>query len=590
MSLQNHCDTLKKVLADSHSMIIDCGGEVAPKSGYKNLPDDISSIVSNNALLFSEVSEDSYRIKVPSRSEDYARIKKIGGRSFTTINLFKPIMPTGDGFYGEWENTAEDGSGTFIRRVKQYTDTSFTDFVQECDPKQVIEGDPETGEIVYYVPDEETTRQVVGITWTLNEDGTITAQGLIDYDKGLYDSEFPLISKHEIPNIRQCHVYGEGFSVYDSLNCTYYEDGSGEVDATDLYGNSYDSKVHINGEVIRLHSIEIGIYPDAYEPGYVRNINSTFKIMVSEENVPWEPWFEEIRDVKCEALRCEGENLYNGKQDIVTTEADYSKNFTVFESDIDETVTFSYTLNGTAANKATLFLITLLDGTTANIGSEPTVITVPNVKKIQRVNWCKFNGTIENIQIQYGKKATEYCPYRDPVVFPIPNEILTRDDYGISIDTEHYNYIEWRDGKCYLVKSVENITNPIVLSVGKHENGQPYAAIKATNPKANGAVLTQNYIRSSWSDKDRYIYIIGGNIIINDSRFLSVDNAQNILTKDKTVIHYELAALESIDITNAVDKNNFFKVVSGGTITAVNTRKEAVQTTIKYLIRAGKET
>ena len=154
MSLQNHCDTLKKVLADSHSMIIDCGGEVAPKSGYKNLPDDISSIVSNNALLFSEVSEDSYRIKVPSRSEDYARIKKIGGRSFTTINLFKPIMPTGDGFYGEWENTAEDGSGTFIRRVKQYTDTSFTDFVQECDPKQVIEGDPETGEIVYYVPDQ----------------------------------------------------------------------------------------------------------------------------------------------------------------------------------------------------------------------------------------------------------------------------------------------------------------------------------------------------------------------------------------------------------------------------------------------------
>jgi hypothetical protein len=85
------------------------------------------------------------------------------------------------------------------------------------------------------------------------------------------------------------------------------------------------------------------------------------------------------------------------------------------------------------------------------------------------------------------------------------------------------------------------------------------------------------------------VYSIGGSIIINDSRFSSIEEAQRILNQEKTIIYYELEMPEFTDISSLFAENNLIKVEAGGTITAVNEHKFAVPSSIKYLVTYPKE-
>ena len=184
--------------------------------------------------------------------------------------------------------------------------------------------------------------------------------------------------------------------------------------------------------------------------------------------------------------------------------------------------------------------------------------------------------------INKGSVALEYTPYTKRSL-PIPEAVQALDGYGWGVNESVYNYIDFE--KEQFVKRVGKAASVIATAVGTHLNGQPYCSLYRLDAKSNGAVLSNNYTSAIWTDKDRYVYVINGAIIITDTRFTSVEEVNRLLSEEQTEIYYELATPEITDISDILPADNYIGVEGGGTLTFKNEHKYKVPSEVTYQIK-----
>ncbi len=173
----------------------------------------------------------------------------------------------------------------------------------------------------------------------------------------------------------------------------------------------------------------------------------------------------------------------------------------------------------------------------------------------------------------------------------IPSAVRTQEGYGVGIDEEHYNYLEWKDGKVFFVKNCEKIvlngTEAWELNGGSVSSGdREFFVYKIPNTSVDSPKFISNV---SISDFFETVDLTGSNTVIGLEAYVSTarscfcigirpENVVNMnLTKWKehlseypVTVYLALETPEIIDVTEhfeAFDDFKTIKVVEGGSIT-----------------------
>ena len=187
------------------------------------------------------------------------------------------------------------------------------------------------------------------------------------------------------------------------------------------------------------------------------------------------------------------------------------------------------------------------------------------------------NNLVFKPMLNKGTTALPYRPYFKST-FPIPEEV--RPVNGINANA--CDYIAWEsDGTRKKYECIGYATPPTIAKVHTRSNGIPYITFTVSGVKEKTKLLSsfENYHTGIYTDNDMSIYYSGGGFVVNDSRFTSVEEANQIL--NGLVVYYELATPIVTDISNILTADNYIEVEGGGTITAENGGKGA-PTTIYY--------
>lgn len=432
-----------------------------------------------------------------------------------------------------------------------------------------------------------------GITFTRNLDGSITANGTAT------NQAYNTMVRHIMPN----GTYTISLSGGTSTPFLYiaFTDGTGK---TVITGNQMsftltDDK-KINYVILNVNSGDT-------------LTNETYYIMLNkgETALPYEPYFEGLRDAKVTAVESVGANL------IKTLTTNTTSGVTATVSD-DGTVTMS----GTTAGSYLYFIFnnTLSAGTYYMNWNEVNIVGVSllvynfdeskvllyNSGKITLTTDAKVgiylnastagiavSGTIKPM-LNKGSTAQPYTPYFKNT-FPIPEAVQALDGYGQGISKEHHNKI--------VLNPVEGVKK-FVKNVGKDtfdgsESGISYVsetglfrielsndAVKDTSGICN---LYGMYVGNYTLCPDQHIMIAPKSItndthviFVKDSRFSTVEEFKAYLSSNPMQIDYRLATPIETDLSDYFGEDNLIGVEAGGTITAVNEYEYDVPFTINY--------
>lgn len=491
MDFKAELEKTASYLRTTRKAIIGRGGEISATAGLKDLPLAIFNIPADASLAFYEDSTSAYKKTVPTNVAEYALIKKIGGRSYTTVNLFNPKIATFETTYTDWywneeyqlycraskcAYTSKDAEG---KTIYIYEDSA------ESAPKCEDADSPYFGG----VDEAAATTKYAGITWTIYADGTITAQGNLGdmFSGSTLDLSFSMPKEKT-----QYTISGYGFTELDGF--TYEPYCYDDLSSTEYMVANGDDEGNAGARDYIRSLVDIFVSSQSYDAYNCmpRTVNETFKIMITEgdTDLPWEAYFEGLKETKCTAL-----------------------NSTDTEGNIVDT-------------------------------------------------------------------------------FDVPAAVRVFDGYGMGVDNDYNNHIEWQDNKCYYVKPcVKMVLNgsedwtPVgntyfALTLGEFGKVVPNICIC---DKYKISTVSQNVesgittINSNGFSDSRIIFRPNGFTVS-----MSVDDLKAQLAASPVTLIYALTTPTETDITDLITKDNFIKVTGGGSIIAVNADEKAAQTTIKY--------
>ena len=197
-------------------------------------------------------------------------------------------------------------------------------------------------------------------------------------------------------------------------------------------------------------------------------------------------------------------------------------------------------------------------------------------------------------QIEHGNTATEYKPYTESSL-PIPSAVQALDGYGLGVDEEYNNHIDWAEKKYYKCVDVLAFdgTEAWLTHIADNLN-QFYVEIPNFKGKTSAdGVKTANNRYRDISITDRYgnfetLYSTASGIAINTNLVATVGEFKAQLAqwhaegKPLTVACALATPDEPTDISHLLPEDNFIRVEGGGTITAVNEYGLDVPTEIIY--------
>ena len=219
-----------------------------------------------------------------------------------------------------------------------------------------------------------------------------------------------------------------------SLNCNKVI-GTAFENAVYLVARSADgdwkiqSSTHLSSAYITVTTtVDIVDFMFAFMEG-VNCDGLTIAPMCNEgDYIPYEPYYEGLRDSKVTEIKSHGANLYNGEQNL---ELPASAGKVIFEGEINEPIVFSYVADGTYTDMGGCFFeFVEANGTVVQPSAYGNPRKLNGLKKILIRNWCGFTGTVSNIMLNYGDTASPYKPFREPISYPIPAEIQAINGYG----------------------------------------------------------------------------------------------------------------------------------------------------------------
>ncbi len=560
----------------SKKAILGRGGEISSDAGIADLPEAIFNIPADSSLAFYEDEEIAYKKAVPSGAEEYALLKSVGGMTYKCNNLIPfPYVAGG----------------------------------------KTLDGTEGNDKLEYN-----------GVTYTFNTDGRIQLSGIATRSGTLYIMRDIFLQA----NTSVCLV-GGSVQTNGSVSVVLKKlksDGS----------DNYDSVVSSNGTPKTAQITESG---EIYALGIYIPVNviadCTIYPMLNygTEALPYEPYYEGLRDTKVTEIVSYGKNLFDASK-IKNTQIEVSEDgraiklplkssgngFTSTEVTLGElcpslkvgdTAIFDFTANGESTLQS-IYLSSIL--VTWN-KRKSLVITQEHLNSMVVMygnNVVQGNNTTEQViitdfRMNLGTVSSPYTPYREPITYPIPEAVQALEGYGMGINDTCYNYIDYE--KKQFVKLVDKLvltgketdwrydtntrfrlTNIASRATWYREDDTPCLCNKYTHSidLYNDSSRTDGILIFTFKNSTTGTYSNISTVFIRDSGYTTVDEFKAYLKQQyengtPVTIVYKLFEPEYEDISEYFD--NLLSVEGGGTLEFVNEHKYAVPSTIKYTVKVG---
>lgn len=448
-----------------------------------------------------------------------------------------------------------------------------------------------------------TTRTISGVTFTVNEDRSVTVNGTASANASFYlisDAKFST-GQYSISGIPA----NKGGSGKFLMTLRVNNDNAGVDIGAGALGNVNDSDV-------------VSLFIRVYEGVTVNNATVYPMLNAGSTALPYEPYFEGLRDSKVTEITSIGANLLP----YPYAETNKTVNGVTFTVNEDGSVT----INGTPTADTGLALstdstkFTLRAGTymlsrttsvptnaywyintdkgsiTTNIGTVTFDIDVTvKLAALIALGGTTYNSVTVYPMLNKGSTALPYSPYQEHTL-PIPEAVQALDGYGWGMNESVYNYIDWE--KKQFVKRVEKLTlngsgttwtvygnstlynASLMNNAKKRNNSAVYALCNAIPYTENAEYLNSYYIVRVSNDNglqfNNVLELYG--LSENSSAAFNAYLAEHPMT-----FVYELETPIVTDISNLITADNLISIQGYGTLTFENEYNFAVPSTEEYI-------
>jgi hypothetical protein len=180
-------------------------------------------------------------------------------------------------------------------------------------------------------------------------------------------------------------------------------------------------------------------------------------------------------------------------------------------------------------------------------------------------------GTITQPMIVEGSEVVDYEPYKQNVI-DIPEAIGELEGYGLGIDENCYNYIDW-ERKVFVRRCVK--LTGFTKNFAK-ETKQTWVIARPENVSHDGKGICSYTHVYHYADNETIHWYIGqGSIWLYTAKDYNAANEEVIVP---------LVAPEEIDISEYLPDDNFLEVVEGGAIVAANAHDYDVSFETEYMM------
>ena len=451
-----------------------------------------------------------------------------------------------------------------------------------------------TNNLIPY-PYAETTKTVNGITFTDNGDGTVTVNGTATANATFYLSSGVKLDRL---TAGETYIPSVGNSVTGNsviLMCNYEDaDGVGKNFTTSAIGaRTYPSD-----------TTKDTLYLLVQNGTTVNNV--TVKPMLNEGDtaLPYEPYFEGLRDTKVTALESEGANLLP----FPYSETTKTVNGITFTVNDDRSIS----VKGTATANATFYFVRNLQVSADNyyISGEGDIRGYKVDVNDNRTYFNKgaqiFNQpyyismyvvVLEGDTVDYtvypmmnrGTTALPYKPYVGTLdTLAIPEAVQSLEGYGKGVNETYYNYIDF-ERKVFVRNTARQlVADSEITSQSVNEKAYLLIALQNTpygDPFGYGVCDKFEIVRKYASE----ISSVGQAMIspYSNGVYLRTDmTVEDFKTQyADMVIEYALAEPVETDISEYLT-DEFIEVEGYGTITAVNEHEEGVLLVTSYAAKS----
>lgn len=452
-------------------------------------------------------------------------------------------------------------------------------------------------------PYADGTRTTNGITFTVNNDGSITVNGTA--------TGFVYFLLYETNNFNVTKGVLTGIPKWPDQNFALrLRDTEAMVDI----GRDYGEGLHFETSAKK---VQLSF---AIQLGTVIN-NVTVYPMLNEGStaLPYEPYFEGLRSAPVEEVESVGVNLFspptigvridstNGAElkadtfastDFIRVDMSNGNNYYIsgLPNDLYNFVAAydnskNYLGRTGAGNYTSINLLSRLSGEVSNIADVAYI-------RATIYETSTTTGTISSVanlplMLNKGSTALPYSPYVRNTL-PIPSAVQALEGYGEGINESVYNYIDLE--KKQFVKRVGKVdlgtlewykseltnnrwcfrTNSIVDLKDTKGVDIPINAICSLYNATSQA--------STWGDKNIAYYNTSGNTIaVMNNDYTDATAFRNAM--GNVNLYYELKTPIITDISDILSEDNYIGVEGGGTVTMVNEHQYSVPSSITYKVK-----
>lgn len=472
-------------------------------------------------------------------------------------------------------------------------------------------------------PYKETTKTSNGVTWTDNGDGSITATGTV--------TAYTYISLATIEALPNTTYVFSGMANTENMimEIDLLDDSDATIQALGLTNQIASGRMMVKTAdypTVKKFKVLLKRY---YEG---KAISGTAYPMCNygETVLPYEPYFEGIRDAKVTELVSEGANLlpypYTYSNHIVegitfTDNGDgtvtangtprYSANFFFHDNNpsFNKLPKGTYYLSGCPSGYGTNVYITLsFHDENGKWLAEITDYGSGKVKNLTDINYSIIRakilitaGTVcDNLvfkpMLVHGSTPQEYKPYIGTIATkPIPEALrnfLEDKGYGLGIDSTYFNYIDYE--RKVFVQNVIKVSFDGTENCyfdGDFDRGElplPFRAKDGAKAICNKSEQNPNALygaEQGFVVHDDYLLLTIG--WYEDTDAFKAQLATWYAEGNPLTVIYALAEPVETDISEYLTGDNLIEVQGGGTITAVNEYEYAVPSTIQFIKKVG---
>lgn len=325
------------------------------------------------------------------------------------------------------------------------------------------------------------------------------------------------------------------------------------------------------------------------------------ELMLNEGStaLPYEPYYNELRDTKVTEIKSRiGANLFDVKKILSGSRTNTNGNVVSISPyatsdyiEVDGNAYYYFTnVCGDAycsiveftENKEVIRDRTIGEGTVVS-GS----IKVSSNARYVRVNIYSATVDVNTVMVHKGATALPYEPYKEDIK-AIPAEVQALDGYGLGINENLYNYLEWQP-EDYVKTWHKNVG---VVDMGTLNWARDvdygnyyYATISGKKQDVSNNLLCSIYEPTEDYGNNAADMTIRGSagremVFVRNNAY--TDAASFKAAMSGVMLVYELATPEVTDISELLPDDNFIRVEEGGTIYAENSYRYGAPTHITY--------